>query len=131
MLTLPLQLGVLGFQKASAAFALNTLAGLLLVELVARKWRRIPFTCTYVPAKRHLVHTILLVFTAYTLFVNAGSMLIIASLKNRGLFLSLSAVLFAAVIGMRRYRLIRCEREPVEFEDSFPDDVQLMPLSSN
>ena len=128
-LTLPLQLIALGPVRSIVEFQLNACAGLLLVEIVTRKWRRIPFTCTYIPARRPLVHTVLLAFTAYTLFVSVGSGLIIASLRNRSIWLILTGTLLAVIVALRRHRLAECERAGVEFEDSLPDDVQLMPLS--
>jgi hypothetical protein len=128
-LTFPFHLVVLGLAKSLLTLTLTTLAGLLLVEIVARKWRRIPFTCTYIPGKRHLVHTMLLAFTTYTLFVNLGSVLIIASLRNSPFFLILTAILLMVVVGIRRYRLADCARAPLEFEDSLPSDLQLIPLS--
>jgi hypothetical protein len=128
--TFPLQALVLGWTKAAAAGFLNALAGLLLIEIAARRWWRIPFTCSYVPGKRHLVHTLLLAFTMYVLVADAGGMLIIFSLRNRAVFAALAIALLAAVAGLRQFRIAACERMPLEFEDSLPDDVQLMPLSA-
>ena len=129
-LTFLLQLIALGPARCLLALPLNACAGLLLVEIVTRKWRRVPFTCTYIPARRSLVHAMLLAFTTYTLFVSVGSGLIIASLRNRSVFLTVVAILVAVTVSMRRRRFAECKRAGVEFEDSLPDDVQLMPLSS-
>ena len=111
-----------------AALSLNALAGLLLVEVVIRKWRRIPFTCVYLPGKRPLVHTLLLTFTVYTLFVNVGTALIIAGLRNRTFFLVSAGLLLAAVVGLRRRRRAICARSSLEFDDTLPNDCQVIHL---
>jgi hypothetical protein len=124
-----LQVFVLGLADAVLAVMLTTLLGLLLIEAVVRNWRRIPFTCTYIPGKRQLVHTVLLTLTIFTAFVSIGSGLIYASLRHPLRFVILLGALLAAFAWMRRTRLASWGRTPLEFEDSLPDEVQLIPLS--
>lgn len=128
VISLAIQGAVLGAAAALRAAIPTMLLGLLLVEWVLRHWHRIPFTCTYIPGKRQLVHTLLLTFASFVVFVNIGGGLIHFSLtKPRG-FVILCAVLLAVLIAMRRSRLTSSARVPLEFEDSLPDDVTVIPF---
>ena len=129
VLTFALQALVLGLADALLALLLTALLGLLLVEAVIRNWRRIPFTCTYIPGKRPLVHTMLITFAIFTLFVNIGSAVIGASLRHPSRGVMLLGVLLALSAWMRRTRQATWGRTPLEFEDSLPDDVQLIAIS--
>jgi len=127
VISLVIQTAVLGAAALRATIP-TMLLGLLLVEWVLRHWHRIPFTCTYIPGKRQLVHTLLLTFASFVVFVNIGGGLIHFSLtKPRG-FVILCAVLLAVFIAMRRSRLTSSARVPLEFEDSLPDDVTAIPF---
>ena len=128
VVTLLIQTVLLGAEDALLAVIPTTLLGLLLVEWVLRHWHRIPFTCTYIPGKRQLVHSMLRTFAAFVVFVNIGGGLIHFSLSRTLGFVILCAVLLAAVVAMRRSRLASSSRVPLEFEDSLPDDVTVIPL---
>ena len=128
LVSLVIQAAVLGAANALLAAIPTTLLGLVLVEWVLRHWHRIPFTCTYIPGKRQLVHSLLITFAAFVVFVNLGGGLVHFSLTRPRGFVTVCAVLLAAFIAMRRSRLASSARVPLEFEDSLPDDVTVIPL---
>src|SRR5262249_2463058 len=74
-LALVLQPALLGFAAMPAA-ALIALAALSLVELVLASWRRIPYSCSYLPGKRHITYTVAILLLAYGFFVATGSMIV-------------------------------------------------------
>jgi hypothetical protein len=127
-LTFVVQSIVLGAITAVRAALPTALLGLVLVEWVLRRWHRIPFTCTYIPGKRPLAHGMLLTLAAFVVFINIGGGLIHFSLDTPGRYVMLCGVLFAAVAALRRTRLARSVHAPLEFEDSLPDDVTVIPL---
>jgi hypothetical protein len=127
-LTLVSQMYVLGPVTALLALMPTMLLGVVLVEWVLRHWHRIRFTCTYIPGRRQFVHTLLLTFAAFTVFVNVGGGLIHASLTRPAFFVGLTGALLVAFVVMRRTRLARLARVPLEFEDSLPDDVQVIAI---
>jgi hypothetical protein len=129
VLIFPLHVIVLGTAAALRALALTALFGLILVEIVVSHWRRIPFTCTYIPAKRQLVHSLLLTFSAFTVFVSIGSLLVDVSLRRSSWFAIVLGILLVAIVGMRRNRATTWGKAPLEFEDGMPDDVTVIPLS--
>jgi hypothetical protein len=125
-----IEVRILGWGQALTAFLLTALFALLLVEVVLRNWYRIPFTCTYIPGKRPLVQAILFALLSYTIFVNIGSLLVDVSLQSSSLAaVMLGGVLTVIVVWMRRRRLENWKRTPFEFEDSLPDDLQVIPIS--
>ena len=79
-LTFVVQSAVLGAATAVRASLPTALLGLVLVEWVLRRWHRIPFTCTYIPGKRPLAHSMLLTLAAFVVFINIGGGLIHFSL---------------------------------------------------
>jgi hypothetical protein len=123
-----IQAAVLGAADALRAAVPTALLGLLLVEWVLRHWHRIPFTCTYIPGKRQPVHSLLRALAAFVVFVNIGGGLIHFSLSRPRGIVILCGVLLAAYVAMRRSRLGSSTRVPLEFEDSLPDDVTVIPF---
>ena len=126
-LTFVVQSIVLGATTAVRASLPTALLGLVLVEWVLRRWHRIPFTCTYIPGKRPLAHSILLTLAAFVVFINIGGGLIHVSLDRPLRYVILSGALLATFVLLRRARLSSAGGVPLEFEDSLPDDVTVIP----
>jgi ABC-type transport system involved in multi-copper enzyme maturation permease subunit len=129
VLTFVVQGVVLGATAAVRAALPTALLGLVLVESVLRRWHRIPFTCTYIPGKRPLAHSMLLTLAAFVVFINIGGGLIHFSLGRPRGYVLLCGALFTGVAVLRRTRLARSLDSPLEFEDSLPDDVTVIPWS--
>jgi hypothetical protein len=125
--SLPLQWAVLG-ADALTALPIAYLAGVLLVELVIRAWRRIPFTCGYIPGKRNVAQTFLLALISYVFFTTIGTGLTAASRFHPSRFLVVTGILLMAVALLRRHRLREWGRAPLMFDDDPPEFTQPLQL---
>jgi hypothetical protein len=107
------------------------MAGLVLVELEMGEWRRIPFTCSYMPGKRFVGLTMLIGLTAFVAFTSIGSVLTWYGLRA-GPFGSLVVLtILGAVVWERRRRRTRLTRRtPLLFEDVLPNEVEPLRLSA-
>jgi hypothetical protein len=128
-LTFVVQSVVLGPTTALRAALPTALLGLVLAEWVLRRWHRIPFTCTYIPGKRPLAHSMLLTLAAFVVFINIGGGLIHVSLDRPLRYVVLCGALLATFVLLRRTRLSSSGGVPLEFEDTLPDDVTVIPWS--
>jgi hypothetical protein len=112
----PLQIWAIG-PDAWRSLLLAGLSGLAMAELTLLRWRRVPFTCSWIPGKRPLVLTLVGAIGIY-LFVNtflAG--LLRLSLFSWPLLLTLSGVLLIVTATARRYRQESWAQQPLQFED--------------
>jgi hypothetical protein len=114
--------------------ALNVLlvegaVGWLLVERWMTDWRRIPFTCSYIPGKGFVPHMVVKGFASYLLFsLFTGVALRLSYARLR------TAVLFAVVLGgvaaVLSVRRARHARETgLTFEEELPSDVTALRLN--
>jgi hypothetical protein len=126
--SLPLQWVVLGGQTV-ASLAIACLCGVLLVEVVIRNWRRIPFTCSYIPGKRHVAETVLLALLIFTFFTIMGRGLVAFSRTHPSRFL-IAGGLLLAVLGLLRWRRLNAwGLTPLEFDDDSSEFAQPLNLS--
>ena len=129
-LTLPLQWLVVG-PRALVASALTAGFGLLWTEVLLHDWRRIPFTCSYIPGK----HTVAQAFiAALGIFLTFGTILgaieygtLAAKKPTAGVVVV--AVLLVAVVLLRRRRRALWGETPLMFDDELPDDIQILALN--
>ena len=75
---LPATIAILGWVRASAATALTFLAALLWFETMFRQWRKLPFTCSYLPGKKPM-WAILARYGAAVPFLAPAGQLILSS----------------------------------------------------
>ena len=113
---------------AIMTLAVTMVCGLLVVELFLRGWRRIPFTCSYLPGKRAVAHTAVAAFVGFTMFAAIGGALAHTSMRAPRTGAVIVGALSAVVIVLRRIRLTRWSREPLMFDDQLPDEIQILPL---
>jgi hypothetical protein len=126
---LPVEWAVLGTQ-AIPCLSLAWLAGLVLVELHMGEWARIPFTCSYMPGKRFVGHTMLIGFAAFVVFTTLGPILVLQSFRARSVWLTASVILAAVVVHLRRRRVSAWRLAPLMFEDVLPNEVEPLRLSA-
>jgi len=105
------------------AAAVVALVGLVFVHAVLLDWRRIPFTCSYLPGKRFVTHSLVFGFVAYLVFTIAGSGLVRAAIGGTRPALMIAAALSVAAGLLRRRRLAVWSETPLMFEDEFPDEL--------
>jgi hypothetical protein len=113
---LPLQWTVLGFD-ALAAMPVTYLAGVVLVELLIRTWRRIPFTCGYIPGKRNVALTFLIALTVYIFYTNIGAAMASAGRFHPSRLMIVVGILMTVAALLRRHRLRSWGQSPLMFDD--------------
>jgi hypothetical protein len=125
--SLPLQWAVLG-ADALTALPIAYLAGVFLVELVIRTWRRIPFTCGYIPGKRNIALTFLIALISYVFFTLIGGGLTALSRFHPSRFLIAAGLLMMVIALLRRHRLREWGQSPLMFDDDPPEMAQPLQL---
>jgi hypothetical protein len=103
------------------AVAIVALVGLGSVHAVLLDWRRIPFTCSYLPGKRLVAHTLVFGFAAFVVFTTSGVWLMRAATVNTRHAAVIAAVLSLVAWLLRRRRLAVWRETPLMFEDELPD----------
>ena len=122
----PLQIWVLGVQ-AWLPLLLSGLAGLLMLEVTLVDWRRVPFTCTWIPGKRPLALTLAIAIGTFALVTGKFSSLIQLALFSWPLATILAGLLLTSA-GIARHRRHRAWRlQPLQFEDE-PFRLQVLGL---
>ena len=122
-----LQWAIIG-ADALAVLPVAYLMGELLVELVTRTWRRIPFTCSYIPGKRNVAQTVLIALTAYVFFTMIGRGLVALGLFHPSRLLIAVGMLLIVVAILRWNRLKSWGRAPLMFDDDPPEFAQPIQL---
>ena len=127
VLSFAVQWAIVGSQ-ALAILPIAYLMGILLVELGTRTWRRIPFTCGYIPGKRNVAQTVLIAITAYVFFTTIGrGLAALASSHPSGMLIA-TGVLMMAVAALRWIRLRSWGQTPLMFDDDPPEFAQPIQL---
>jgi hypothetical protein len=124
---LPLQWLILGVD-ALATMPVTYLAGVILVELLIRKWRRIPFTCGYIPGKRNVALTSLIALSVYIFYTNIGAGMASAGRFHPSRLMIVVGMLLTAAGLLRRHRLRSWGQSPLMFDDDPAEFVQPLQL---
>jgi hypothetical protein len=124
---LPLQWAILGVD-ALAALPVTYLGGIVLVELVIRTWRRIPFTCGYIPGKRNIALTFLIAVTSYIFFTNIGAGMASLGRFHPSRLMIVVGILMTVAALLRRDRLRTWGQSPLMFDDDPAEFVQPLQL---
>ncbi len=95
--------------------------GLVFVHAVLLDWRRVPFTCTYLPGKRFIGHSALIGVAACLLFTLTGGGFVSLATMNARMGMIVAASLLVIGYWLRERRLVNWTRTPLMFEDEFPD----------
>ena len=95
--------------------------GLVFVHAVLLDWRRIPFTCSYLPGKRFIGHSALIGFAACLLFTLASGGFVRVAIVRQTQAMAIIAALLIIGFWLRDRRLAAWRRTPLMFEDEFPD----------
>ena len=124
MLTmLPLQL-MLGGARVFPALIVTLVCGLFFREILLLDWRRIPFTCSYLPGKRTVTFTFVTGFTAFVFFTFVGSVLASGSVQRPPAAGYVTVVLGIPIVALRSRRIRHWSHTPLLFEDQVPDQIE-------
>ena len=129
-LILPVQGWVLGTSALRVA-AIEALIGWLLVEWLMADWRRIPFTCSYVPGKGFVPHMVVKGFASFLLFSFVTGILLRLSLALPQAVFVLAPILIAAAGALSVRRARDARDTSLNFEDVLPTDVTTLQLSAD
>ena len=114
--------------QAMIASAVVGIVGLLFVHVVLLDWRRIPFTCSYLPGKRFVAQSFFVGCAGYIVFVLSGEWLVRTALSSTAAATVILAAGAVLAYELRRRRLDAWARRPLMFEDEFPDAVMALQL---
>ncbi len=112
---------LLGPVAAIMAGFIVSAVGAVFVHFVLLDWRRIPFTCSYLPGKRLIAHTVVFGVAAFALFTSTGSTLVGVSTIRPSIPMAIASVLFALGWFLWRRRLAMWRETPLIFDDDLPD----------
>src|SRR5262249_31687413 len=123
-LTLPLQWIVAG-GRALLVSALTGACGLLWAEALLRDWRRIPFTCSYLPGKPPVAQSSLAAVTGFLAVSTLGSALNMLTLRGTATLpaAAIVIILCCGFVTVRRARRRKWREVPLAFDDELPSDV--------
>lgn len=120
----PLQWLVVGWQAAAVMSTGALVCGLLLHGILMEDWTRIPFTCSYLPGKGFLPHTIILGLVSIVAFTAVGTALVRLGVAGSHGAWVLAALLGGIVLLLRRERLRMWARVPIDYEDESRTEVR-------
>jgi hypothetical protein len=106
------------WRVAAAHLVILVLLGILVSELSLRGFKRIPFTCSYLPGKSH-VHIAVVVFIVLMFRFEKGAAFELGALDDPALYTALVAIL-ALVAGAIRWRTgvrAKSKEAAIQFED--------------
>jgi hypothetical protein len=126
LLTLPIELSLLGLRSGFEAVLLSLLASLVLMELLLFPFERIPFTSSYFPGRDPVIVTVLKYSLGAAVYVGALSSFIRLALERPGSILLLVILLIAAWARARSARLSSRQIVRLEFEELAEPAVQLL-----
>jgi len=110
-------------QPSPTAAIVVALIGLVSVHVVLVDWRRIPFTCSYLPGKRFIFYSITVAILAFAFFMAIGSAVVTFARSSSVRAVVIMLVLATVAWLLRRQRLGSWGQTPLMFEDEFPDRV--------
>jgi hypothetical protein len=126
----PLQWLVLG-SDAIVAISTAVIGGWMYVELLMFDWGRLPFTCSYIPGKRFLPQAIVIGAFQFLAFTSFASLLVRYTLVGHPSAIILDVLVLGAALFLYRRRATWSRHTPLEFEDSLPNEVNQLRLSSD
>jgi hypothetical protein len=126
----PLQWWVLG-TSALRVIVVEASIGWLVVEWMMANWRRIPFTCSYIPGKGFVPHMLVKGFVSYVLFTLVTGIVLRVSLARPQVGLVLASIFAAAAGALSVRRSRRARLTSLAFEDEVPADVTQLRLNAD
>ena len=117
LITLPVEMGMLGAGMGVAVAILCLLPSLALMEVLLIRFDKIPFTSAYLPGRRPVIETLVIYGVSVTLYVTALSALLNYCLRQPGSALTLFGIMLAAWWVARIARLEDWKVGLLEFEE--------------
>jgi hypothetical protein len=113
---------------AAGHLAVLAILGIAAAEVTLAGFRKIPFTCSYLPGKSNLHLTFWLGVLAFGFFVDHGAVLELHALSNPASYAKMIAILLVAAGVARRRTVALTKSEALEFEDAPPPAIMVLGL---
>jgi hypothetical protein len=117
LLTLPIEIRLLGVAAGIVSATLCLLPSLILMEFFLRQSQSIPFTSSYLPGQRPVIQVLVMYGAAVSLYVSSLAAIIESSVNDSVKASLLFGVLLAVWLLLRRARREREETGSLEFEE--------------
>ena len=108
--------------------AVLAILGIAAAEVALAGFRKIPFTCSYLPGKSNLHLTFWLCVLALGLLVDQGAVLELHALWHPASCAVMIAILLIALALARKRTVVQTKSEALEFEDAPPPAVMVLGL---
>lgn len=128
LLSLPIVAQHIGWQSAAALLPVTILIGTAFVEAMCLTWRRVPFTCTFLFAKRPPAFTFAFLIGVFGWFVFIGASILNVARGGVVLWFVVVMPLTMIAASLRWWRRQDWGRWPLEFEDYAPDGMDALRL---
>jgi hypothetical protein len=126
VLTIPIEVTMLGVQTGLEAAIACLLVSFLLIEVLLFTFEKIPFTSSYLPGRSPLIETVLKYSVAAACYVSGVAALVSFVLKTWASTLLFGAILAVGWWRLRRARIATREISRIEYEELFEPAVQLL-----
>jgi hypothetical protein len=126
ILTLPIEVSVLGTRTGLAAAGMCLFISFLLIEVLLFSFEKIPFTSSYLPGRRPLIETVLKYSVLTACYVLGVAAVVSFAIKTGASTLLLAVTLAAVWWRLRRARVAVRQTSRIEFEEMFEPAVQLL-----
>ena len=113
---------------AAGHLAVLAILGIVAAEVTLASFRKIPFTCSYLPGKSNLHLTFWLCVLAFGLLVDQGAVLELHALWYPASYAMMIAILLIAVALARKRTVVQTRSEALEFEDAPPPAIMVLGL---
>jgi len=127
VLVAPLEWALFG-PRAVFALAANAACALLWVEVLLRGWRRIPFTCSYMPGKQTAAQATVVGIGLLVIGVTLCGALAVGAARSPLFGVIVVTVFGAITYAFARARLSLWSYAPLEFDDALPSAVESLLL---
>jgi hypothetical protein len=124
----PLEWALFG-PRAIFALATNAVCALLWVEVLLRGWRRIPFTCSYMPGKQSAAQATVVGIGLLVLGVTLCGALALGSARSPGFGMIIVAMFGVLTVVFARARVALWNEAPLEFDDKLPSAFEGLMLN--
>jgi predicted permease len=128
--TVPAAVAVFGPVRAAAASIIGLLAALLLFEFLFRRWQKLPFTCSYLPAKQE-VWLSSLIYAMYLPVLAIVAQLLLFGSGDPAAFLAVLGFEAAVLWWMRRRRREFASENPLLYEEVLDYAVMTLGLQAD
>ena len=113
---------------AAGHLAVLAILGIAVAEVTLAGFRKIPYTCSYLPGKSNLHLTFWLCVLALGLLVDEGAVLELRALHHPGSYTTMIAIFLIAVALARWRSAVQTKSEALEFEDAPAPAIMVLGL---